>query len=133
MLCLYCANLLREMASIMNEKGSLTPKSGFESYFEFWDRHKDFLLILNKQGLLHYLGDLQTQLIYQQVGLLTQDNLPAYFEEIPEHSQFAFYFILGGVWGTLSFWISSGMKQTPQEITEHILNSLSQMSLLIKY
>ena len=131
-ICSYCAVLLNEMTEIMMSKGTLTPESGFESFFEFWDRHKDFLLLLNKQGLLHFLGDLQTKLIYQQVGLSMHDDLPDNFEDVSEFSQFAFYFMLGGVWSVLSFWVSSGMKQTPSEITTHVLNSITQMAILIK-
>ena len=129
---LHCAYLLKEMAEIMISKGMLTPETGFLSYFEFWDRHRDFLILLDQQGLLYFLGELQNSLLYQQVGLSMHSDLPDELSDTSEFSQFAFHFMLGGVWSSLVFWVRSGMKQTPEQLTKHILNSLTEMAKLIK-
>lgn len=130
-LSLHCAWILREMAAIMMEKGQLTPYSGFLSYFEFWERHRDFLELLEKQKLLCFLEECQNEVIYQQVGLSVHDDLPENLSDTPEFSQFAFYFTLGGLWTALVFWIRSGMKQTPEQLAQYILRSFSEMDKLI--
>lgn len=131
-LALHCAWIMKEMAAITIRKGKLTPYSGFLSYFEFWDKHRDFLKLLDRQHLLYFLEECQENMIYQQVGLSVHDDLPEQLSDTPEFSQFAFHFTLGGIWAVLVFWIKSGMKQKPKQLTEHILNSFSAMDQLIE-
>ena len=57
------------MALAMNKRGPLTPQSGFLSYFEFWSKHRDFLLFLDKHDLLRLLSEKQNQLLYQNIRL----------------------------------------------------------------
>lgn len=130
-LCLYCASLLSEMAEMTNQKGTLTPQSSILSYFEFWSRHKDFLTLLDRHHLLHFLGERLDQLMYQYVGKLVQDNLPEKLSDTSEFSQYAFYFTQGGLWFSLVFWIRGGMKLTPRQLTEHILTTFTEMQKLI--
>ena len=132
-LCLHCATLLNEMASIMNQKGQLTPQSGFLSYFEFWAKHKDFLRLLEKHNLLNFLGDKLEYLLYEYVGKFVHNDLPNTLAETSEFSQYAFFFTQGGLWYTLVFWVRTGMKQSPEQLTKHILNSFTQMEELISY
>ncbi|MBQ6889174.1 MAG: TetR/AcrR family transcriptional regulator [Lachnospiraceae bacterium] len=130
-LCLHCATLLNEMASLMNLKGQLTPYSGFLSYFEFWSKHKDFLSLLHEHNLLNFLADRQEYLLYQYVGKLVHNDLPDSLSDTSEFSQYAFFFTLGGLWYSLVLWVRTGMKQSPEQLTEHILNSFTQMAELI--
>lgn len=130
-LCLHCASLLNEMGESMNQRGSLTPYSGFLSYFEFWSRHKEFLILLDKHGLMNFLGDKQEYLIYQYVGKLVDEDLPEKLSDTSEFSQFAFFFTQGGLWHSLCFWVRTGMKQSPECLTKHILNSFTEMAKLI--
>ena len=130
-LCLHCATLLNEMAFITNQKGQLTPYSGFLSYFEFWTKHKDFLSLLDEHKLLNFLGDKQEYLLYQYVGKLVHNDLPDELSGTSEFSQYAFFFTQGGLWYSLVYWIRTGMKQSPEQLTRHILNSFTQMTELI--
>ncbi len=125
-LYLYCSSLLGDLALEMR-KEPLTPYSGFLSFFEFWNEHRDFLLIMEKQHLLYYLGSEIDSLIYRNVGIVVHKDLPDNLEQISEFSQFAYYFTLGGCWQVLIFWIRSGMKQTPEQMTRHILQIFSEM------
>lgn len=130
-LYLYYATLLNEMATSMNQKGNLTPQSGFSSYFEFWFEHKEFLILLEKHNLMNQFGNKQEYLLYQYVGKKTTNNLPENLSDTSEFSQFSFFFTLGGLWYTLCFWVRNGMKQSPKQLTEHILNSFTEMANLI--
>ena len=129
-LYLYCASLLSEMADDM-KKNPLTPLSGFLSYFEFWNKHRDFLLLLEKQHLLYFLGEKQDQLLYEHVGTVVHADLPKKLSQVSEFSLYAYYFTLGGLWQTLVLWIRTGMKQTPRQLTDYILKSFTEMQKLI--
>ncbi len=130
-ICSYCVVLFREMALAMNKRGPLTPQSGFLSYFEFWSKHRDFLLFLDKHDLLRLLGEKQDQLLYQNVGLLVHGDLPKRLDENSEFSQFAYYFTLGGLWAVLIYWVRTGMHQTPETLTDHVLRSFREMEAFI--
>lgn len=129
-LYLYCASLLSEMAEDM-KKEPLKPQSGFLSYFEFWNRHRDFLLLLEKQHLLFFLGEKQDQLLYEHVGTVVHNDLPKELSHVSEFSMYAYYFTLGGLWQALVLWIRTGMKQTPKQLTDYILKSFTEMQKLI--
>jgi len=128
-LFLYCSALLGELAAVM-QKEPLTPHSGFLAFFEFWDKHRDFLLLLEKHHLLYYLGEKLDDLLYQNVGTVVHKDLPDRFEQIPVFSQIAYYFTLGGCWQLLIFWIRNGMKQTPEQMTQYILQIFTEMQRL---
>lgn len=80
---------------------TLTPYSGFLSYFTFWNRHRDFLSLLDRQGLLYFLAENQDQLLYQNVGTVVHEVLPEKLTQVSEFSQYAYYFTLGGPWQAL--------------------------------
>lgn len=130
-LYLYSAVLLEAMANDMKRE-ALTPRSGFLAYFKFWDTHRDFLTLLEKQGFLYFLAEKQDQLLYQHVGLSVQDNLPNRLEQVPEFSQYAYYFTLGGLWQVLVFWIRTGMRQTPEQLTQYTLDLFTEMQKLME-
>lgn len=129
-LYLHCVSLLQEMTKEL-KKEMLTPRFGFLAYFEFWNQHRDFLTLLDRQGLLYFLGENQDQLLYQNVGTAIQGDLPKQLGEVSEFSQYAYYFTLGGLWQTLILWIHTGMKLTPERLTQHILDVFTEMQKLI--
>ncbi len=129
-LYLHCASLLREMAKDMG-KEPLTPQSGFLAYFEFWNRHRDFLSLLDRQKLLYFLGENQDQLLYRNVGIILQNDLPKQLTQVSEFSRYAYYFILGGLWQALILWIRTEMKLSPEQLTRHILDIFTEMQKLV--
>lgn len=126
-LLLYCSMVFQEMADMMKNNGPLTPRSGFLAYFEFWDRHRPFLKLMDSQGLLGFLGEAQGKLLYGNVGLRVHDDLPARLDDTPEFSQFAYYFTLGGLWQVLLYWIQTGMKQSPQQLSDYTVSVFAEM------
>ena len=52
----YVATIFSEMAELMLAAGPMSVRSGFTAYFTFWERHIDFLQLLAKNDLLHFLA-----------------------------------------------------------------------------
>ncbi|MBQ6806846.1 MAG: hypothetical protein IJO97_05385 [Lachnospiraceae bacterium] len=69
--------------------------------------------------------------MYQYVGKRVHDNLPDKLSETSEFSQYAFFFTQGGLWYALVFWIRTGMKQSPECLAKHIVNSFTDMAKYI--
>lgn len=126
-LSLHCAFILQEMAQMIHDIGCLTPYSGFLSYFKFWDKHSDFLVLLEKHHLLDFLNKEQNKLIYKSVGLSVDHRLPDQLNETSIFSQYSYYFCLGGLWSMISFWVKSGMEQSPEQMTKYVLDIFVQM------
>lgn len=129
---LYCSHILGEMADMMHHEESLTFKSGIIAYFSFWEKHIDFLKLLQKSNLLHFLEDEQDNLFYHYVGVLVQPEIPQQLEQASPLSKYAFYFTSGGLWNTLVYWIKEEPQRTPEEMTEYILLTFTEIGNAIK-
>ena len=51
--------------------------------------------------------------------------------QVSEFSRYAYYFTLGGLWQMLVLWIRDGMTLTPEQLTDHVLTSFSEMQKMI--
>lgn len=129
---LHCSHILGEMADMMHYEESLTFKAGIIAYFSFWKNHIDFLKLLQRNGLLHFLEDEQDNLFYQYVGLSVQPEIPQPLETASPLSKYAFYFTSGGLWNTLVYWIKEEAQQTPEEMAEYILLTFTEIGNTIK-
>jgi len=90
-------------------------------YFQYWEQHKSFLLLLKDNGLLY---------------LLLEHFLPAVKEKLSAYHQndmnievilYVYYFMAGGLWNLLVKWIEDGAKLNPHEIADivpAIINNL---------
>lgn len=128
---LYCSCILREMAVMMKYEKPLTVKSQITAYFAFWEKYIDFLRLLQKNNLLHFLGDEQDELLYYHVGLSVQSDIPQQLETAPAVSRYAFYFTSGGLWNTLVYWIREEPRRTPEEIAAYILTTFTEIGKFI--
>lgn len=128
---LYCSCILIEMAKMMSEAGPLTLRSGVLSYFLFWEKHMDFLSLLEKHNLLHFLGDQLDDLFYRFVGRAVQPEIPEQFESVSAFSKYSFYFTSGGLWNVLVHWVKESPRSSPEDVTEHILTYFKEMEATV--
>lgn len=118
---IYCSYILDEMAVLQTKMGSLTFRSGILSYYVFWEKHIDFLFLLEKNNLLYFLGEHQDNLIYDNVGKKVQPEIPDSIDIASDFSKYSVYFMYGGLWRVLIYWIKEPQRKTPEEITDFIL------------
>ncbi|MFT3984730.1 MAG: TetR/AcrR family transcriptional regulator [Lachnospiraceae bacterium] len=124
---LYCSYILNDMAVMMQKKGPLTFRSGIVSYFAFWESHMDFLSLLEKNGMLHFLANHQDELLYYAVGKSVQPGIPVQLEDASPFSRYSFYFISGGLWNALVHWVKEKQRRTPEELTDYILTCFKEI------
>lgn len=129
---LYCSHILGEMADMMKKEKSLTFRSGIIAYFSFWQSHIDFLRLLQKNNLLHFLEDEQDNLFYHYVGIFVQPDIPQQLETATSLSKYAFYFTSGGLWNALVYWVKEYPQPTPEEMTKFILMTFTEIGKAIK-
>lgn len=124
---LYCSHIFGEMAFLMKREEPLTLKSGITAYFAFWEKYIDFLQLLQQNNLLHFLEDEQDELLYYHVGIFVQPEIPQRLETAPPLSRYAFYFTSGGLWNILVHWIKEEPRRAPEEMTEFVLTTFSEI------
>lgn len=123
---LYCSNILREMAIMEKELGTLTFYTGIVSYFRFWQQHKNFLYLLEKHDLLYFLESNHVELIYEYVGREVQPEIPINLTQAQNFSKYSVLFTFGGLWSILIHWIENKCQETPEELTEYVLDFFKQ-------
>ena len=130
-ICIAVSSNLQGAATLVGDTTSimLGAYAGMDFMDFFW--FKDFLALLYKQNLICFLGEKLDQLLYQQVGLKVHDDLPDELAQVSEFSRYAYYFTLGGLWQMLVLWTRDGMTLTPEQLTEHVLTSFSEMQKMI--
>ena len=90
-------------------------------FFEYWEQHKWFLQLLQKDNLLFML--------LQRFMPAVRDNLHDDVTNIPnaEILEYVFYFASGGLWNLLVKWLEDGTTLSPKEmenIAENIIEHL---------
>lgn len=128
---LYCSYILNEMAAMEKDLGTLTFYTGILSYFRFWEQHMDFLYLLEKHGLLHFMEDNQAELIYEYVGKQVQPEIPDNIEKATDFSKYSVFFTYGGLWSILVYWLKQRPHETPEKLTEYVLEYLRQSAAYI--
>ena len=77
-------------------------------YFEFWELHKEMLIILSKNNLIHLLF-MPGMLAFAKFQQSNLDDIQLIFD-------------YGGLWSVLTFWLNSpGLKLKPTDIVDNLL------------
>lgn len=96
-----------------------------ETFFAFWEKHIDFLLILQRNHMFYYLLEEFNQALPAIHDIVRGDqNLyGSTFEK-----KFALLASAGALWNMLSEWIQIDNRPSPKEISEMMLRILAANS-----
>ncbi len=81
-----------------------------------------------EQAFINALLSLMEEKPYNQISV---SELPEELAQVSEFSRYAYYFTLGGLWQMLVLWIRDGMTLTPEQLTDYVLTSFSEMQKMI--
>lgn len=85
-------------------------------YFTFWEQHKEFLLILQKNDMMHLLlKKVLPQARNEIRSALLNGNV---MEENTQYLEYASYFTEGGAWNLMVKWLGDGAVLTPEEMAD---------------
>ncbi|WP_080831779.1 TetR/AcrR family transcriptional regulator [Cohnella massiliensis] len=89
-------------------------KTVVTAYFTFWEKHAWLLLLLSKNQLIHIVFTLYIHYLHQFSNVLWLNDQAA----APDEEEFAvrLAYTSGGLWSVLTYWISSGCRQSPGEL-----------------
>ncbi|CZR97198.1 TetR/AcrR family transcriptional regulator [Clostridioides sp. GD02404] len=118
----YCQNLCQEYIECFKNESDLSLSNVTELYFSFWQKHVEFLTMLNKNHLMFFLLEKYNEFLPIIYKIYKGDDNKF---NIQEEVTYAILFVSGGFWNILSEWLKNGFAQTPKEMSEIILKSMN--------
>lgn len=117
----YCHNLCQDYMERLNDETDLSLSHITKVYFSFWQKHIEFLRILDKNHMLFFLLEKYNEflpVIYQIYK--GKDN------DFGNESETAYgiRFSAGGFWNLLSQWLKSDIAETPIEMSFIVSKSM---------
>lgn len=127
-LLLHCQIILQDFAMNIRGKEKLTLYSVSLSYFEFWQRQLDFLELLRKCNMLHFVGERLFDFLVQ-VALWVEHVSP---EQVgaalakQDKYYYAHYFNIGGYWSLTTLWLNQSPRKSPEEMATILVDIIDR-------
>ncbi|NMS89303.1 TetR/AcrR family transcriptional regulator [Clostridioides difficile] len=118
----YCKTLCQEYIECFKNESDLSLSNVTEIYFSFWQKHVEFLTILNKNHLMFFLLEKYNEFLPIIYKIYKGDDNKF---NTKEEVTYAILFSSGGFWNILSEWLKDGITQTPKEMSEIILKFMN--------
>lgn len=96
----------------LKELPALTSSEIAKSYFSICEQYKDYLCLINSNGLFPLLLTKFNEYL-PNLNEIFQDNPTYHFK-----SQYELMFQAGGFWNITAYWINTGAKQSPDEMAQ---------------
>ena len=110
---LYIQKLCSEYIELLEEEKTITVYNIAKVYFTFWNRHLDFLILMEKNNLLYMILQKYNQylpMIHQKFKRNKEQHQDNHILE------YVLTFSAGGFWNTLIKWVHEGAKETPDQM-----------------
>jgi len=117
----YVTNIMKNLALELKIHSNQDKRSLIMAFFNFIEPYTQLLLVLNDNKL----GDIVFTSYIKCVTTLTFSNTSSQemYNSNSLNFQYNMAFMLGGLWSLLTFWIMSGCKKTPAELTDIVCYS----------
>lgn len=84
------------------------------TYFTFWEKHVWLLNLLHNNQLIHIIFTQYIKCLHEFPTILSSSNTA----ELHKHDVLVqLAYTSGGLWSVLTFWVSSGCRHSPEELT----------------
>lgn len=124
----YLNGIMYEYVSVVQQIKDCRLPNVLNVIFRFCAMHKDLLLLLHKNHLLHLLLDKWNTFI-PDVHDRIIDKDSAFFKTCQDlRMEYILAFNIGAVWNMIVMWIEHDMKESPEEIKETIVAYLNNMT-----
>lgn len=113
----YLSLLIEDYISRLYRQEVLTAKYCLMQLFTICHNNKTFLTGLNNSRMLTFLLD-KWNAILPHIHALMSDKIMNFPNQDSENSlSYALAFNIGGIWNVTAKWVSSGMVESPKELT----------------
>lgn len=91
------------------------------TYFQYWHKNKDFLLLMTKNKLIHKTMDFY----YPYMNKHFNQSIIKFSGNSNSEIDYMKYFLLGGLIQVKTHWLENGFLETPTELADLVLNSIN--------
>lgn len=91
------------------------------TYFQYWHKNKDFLLLMTKNKLIHKTMDFY----YPYMNKHFNQSIIKFSGNSNSEIDYMKYFLLGGLIQVKTRWLENGFLETPTELADLVLNSIN--------
>lgn len=114
---MYIKKLFSEYVDLLKQEKIINVMNVGKVYFNFWNNHLDFLILMEKNDLLYmllqrfseYLPEIHKKIIGNKEDYEDNNTL-----------EYVLAFSAGGFWNMIIKWVHDGAKKTPNEMAEFI-------------
>lgn len=121
LLIYYIDILSKEYFEKMSSHKELSISTVTYTYFEFWEKHMDFLNVIYKNNLQIYILNSYNQYMSKLYGILK----PEISNSIKHDYKYGLAFKIGGFWNILFEWIKDDARIEPEEMAKILSDFLS--------
>lgn len=91
------------------------------TYFQYWHKNKDFLLLMTKNKLIHQTMDFY----YPYMNKHFNQSVIKFCSNSNSEIDYMKYFLLGGLIQVKTRWLENDFLETPMELADLVLNSIN--------
>jgi len=123
---MYIQKLCDEYINLLKEEKILKIQTVAKVYFDFWNKHLNFLILIEKNNLWYMVLQKYNQYL-PMIHKKFNDNKEEYQNN--NTLEYVLAFSAGGFWNMLIKWVHEGAKKTPNEMAE-LINEILRSKLL---
>lgn len=114
----YINELISEFEEDMKQYASSDYHEMITAYFTFWSKYAEFLKLLNKNGLIHFVFHPYIKCLINLPFICAYNKEDSYDEQVYSCK---LAYTAGGLWSLLTYWSASGCRETPKELADIVL------------
>ncbi|MGN0351732.1 MAG: TetR/AcrR family transcriptional regulator [Roseburia sp.] len=123
----YLNTLMTEYVTTLQQIKDCGIANVLDVIFDFCILHKDFLMLLHKNHLMHLLLDKWNTFIPNVHDQIIDKNSAFYQSCKNLNMDYILAFNIGAVWNIIVMWMEHDIKESPKELKQTILNYLTNM------
>jgi len=109
----YIQNLQADFVEHLSKVSNRTINNMAIAQFEFWEKHIDFLRLLQANNMLN-------NLIFNVANIFIPQIYNSFHIQKPNFFEYKCAFVTGGFCNIVIAWICSGAKESPSEIANYV-------------
>ena len=120
-----CKDCFEGLFKSMQEEPSYTFHDTSLGYYQYWESHKPFLQLLQKQDLLFFFTKNLDRFLYEVTG---RAGDPDDASAPPAKLVYHFFCSMSAMSGILMYWLNSGCRESAEQLSQYYVSFLAEGS-----
>lgn len=117
----YCRTVFQELGERMGQEDCHTFYGTARGYFSYWQGRRDFLELLRRNGLMHFMLQSYDELMFDVAREVKPENRSMQGQDFSPKVRYHFFFGMAGFWSMMNRWVQGGCKESPEELAQYVV------------